>query len=196
MFSLICIWINGCVNTREAGDLRCHHAHNDVTLMHLYNRNPYACKRPLYWHGDQSCVICGPCQWSHTQFAVHCLCCGLANITHILQRYFTHGATSYDCNSTGGTAQRNMGKYIMGHSMHNKTKHNKPIGTFYRPTFMYRIGTSVMFQYIKMWYYQYGTSQCGDKTVTRLSYLHIGISNMSKTSLWIYIESRPWQITV
>ena len=31
MFSLI--WINGWVNTREAGDLRRHHAHYDVTVM-------------------------------------------------------------------------------------------------------------------------------------------------------------------
>ena len=33
MFSLICTWINGCVNNREAGDLRRHHAHYDVILM-------------------------------------------------------------------------------------------------------------------------------------------------------------------
>ena len=33
MFSLICIWINGWVNNREAGDLRRHRAHFDVTVM-------------------------------------------------------------------------------------------------------------------------------------------------------------------
>ena len=33
MFSLICTWINGWVNNGEAGDLRCHHAHYDITLM-------------------------------------------------------------------------------------------------------------------------------------------------------------------
>ena len=33
MFSLICAWINGWVNKREAGDLRCLHAHYDVTVM-------------------------------------------------------------------------------------------------------------------------------------------------------------------
>ena len=33
MFSLICVWINGCVNNREAGDLRRYRAHNDVTVM-------------------------------------------------------------------------------------------------------------------------------------------------------------------
>ena len=33
MFSLICVWINGCVNNGEAGDLRCHRAHYDVIVM-------------------------------------------------------------------------------------------------------------------------------------------------------------------
>ena len=33
MFSLICAWINGWVNRREAGDLRRHRAHYDVTVM-------------------------------------------------------------------------------------------------------------------------------------------------------------------
>ena len=38
MFSLICVRINGWVNRRhdrEAGDLRCHRAHYDVTVMRL-----------------------------------------------------------------------------------------------------------------------------------------------------------------
>ena len=33
MFSLICAWINGCVNIREAGDLRRNRDHYDVTVM-------------------------------------------------------------------------------------------------------------------------------------------------------------------
>ena len=33
MFSLICVWINGSVNNREAGDLRCYGAHYDVIVM-------------------------------------------------------------------------------------------------------------------------------------------------------------------
>ena len=33
MFSLICAWLNGWVNNREAGDLRCHLCHYDVTVM-------------------------------------------------------------------------------------------------------------------------------------------------------------------
>ena len=33
MFSLICVWINGWVNNREAGDLRRYRSHCDVTVM-------------------------------------------------------------------------------------------------------------------------------------------------------------------
>ena len=33
IFSLICVWINGWVNNREAGDLRHHRAYYDVTVM-------------------------------------------------------------------------------------------------------------------------------------------------------------------
>ena len=33
MFSLICTWMNGWVNNREAGDLRQHHAHYGITVM-------------------------------------------------------------------------------------------------------------------------------------------------------------------
>ena len=33
MFSLICVWINGCVNNPESGDLRRYQAHYDVTVM-------------------------------------------------------------------------------------------------------------------------------------------------------------------
>ena len=45
MFSMICAWINGWVNNGEAGHLKCHRAHYDVTVMwsqwyysyHLYS---------------------------------------------------------------------------------------------------------------------------------------------------------------
>ena len=33
MFSLICTWINGWENNREASDLRRHHAHYDTVMM-------------------------------------------------------------------------------------------------------------------------------------------------------------------
>ena len=36
IFSLICVWINGWVNNREAGDLRRYRAHYDVIVMALW----------------------------------------------------------------------------------------------------------------------------------------------------------------
>ena len=44
MFSLICVWINGWVNNREAGDLRCNRGHYDVTVMtqHMVWFNDYS----------------------------------------------------------------------------------------------------------------------------------------------------------
>ena len=37
MFSLIFAWMNGWVNNHDSGDLRCHHAHYDVTVMIVWN---------------------------------------------------------------------------------------------------------------------------------------------------------------
>ena len=44
-FSLICAWINSWVNNREAGDLRRHHAHYDVTVLYLSVHSHDVCIR-------------------------------------------------------------------------------------------------------------------------------------------------------
>ena len=66
MFSLICVWINGWVNNREAGDWRRHRGHYDVNIMvpislHLFcpfaylgpNDDPHHChiyaSQYFYW---------------------------------------------------------------------------------------------------------------------------------------------------
>ena len=66
MFSLICIW----TNNRHAGDLRCHHAHYDVTVM--------------WWRSLQlSCSDAGPIwMWfkgSNRYFSGIILCRGSTN---------------------------------------------------------------------------------------------------------------------
>ena len=51
MFSLICVWINGWVNNRNAGYLRLYRAHYDVTVMnctHLLLWVYYSTKYHLY----------------------------------------------------------------------------------------------------------------------------------------------------
>ena len=50
MFVLIWAWINGWVNNGEAGDLRCHHAHYDVTLMHWLHWKLSLTAISLKWH--------------------------------------------------------------------------------------------------------------------------------------------------
>ena len=65
MFSLICAWINCWINNREAGDLIRHHAHYDVTVIHvrtiwsllaLYHNYMF-----IYLSGnDQDCVSTRP----------------------------------------------------------------------------------------------------------------------------------------
>ena len=55
VFILICVWINGCVNNRETGDLRRYRAHYDVTLMFIACLTAYSdfhprnIKFPHYW---------------------------------------------------------------------------------------------------------------------------------------------------
>ena len=49
MFSLICAWINGWVNAREAGDLRRNRAHYDVNVMFPSHDTSYQITdRPQY----------------------------------------------------------------------------------------------------------------------------------------------------
>ena len=50
MFSLICVWINGWVNNREAGDLRRYRAHYKVTVMHYFGDT----HQKRFWSGRHS----------------------------------------------------------------------------------------------------------------------------------------------
>ena len=45
MFSLIYVWINGWENNREAGDLRCYHAHYDIIVMKI-----------IWWNNEQGMI--------------------------------------------------------------------------------------------------------------------------------------------
>ena len=78
MFSLICAWIHGWVNHREAGDLRRHHAHYGVTVLSWRGRSASIRKERKAWswvNGSLSGLFCrGSVQTDHT---------------HILQGGFT-----------------------------------------------------------------------------------------------------------
>ena len=53
MLSLICVWINGWVNNREAGDLRSYRAaHYDIIVMRCYGMSSGCSSvRPTSWMG-------------------------------------------------------------------------------------------------------------------------------------------------
>ena len=55
MFSFICAWIDGWVNNGEAGGLRRHRAHCDVTLMHHLTSD--------VWNSSQGTVTSVSAYW-------------------------------------------------------------------------------------------------------------------------------------
>ena len=62
MFSLICVWINGWVNNREARDLRRHRGHYDVNVMNQsrfwYLTGPNKLRRPtVYSYSDKILTV-------------------------------------------------------------------------------------------------------------------------------------------
>ena len=62
VFSLICVWINGWVNNREAGELRRYRAHYDVTVMCWgYQSLPPPMQSSLYISFEHDDVI----KWKH-----------------------------------------------------------------------------------------------------------------------------------
>ena len=62
MFSLIWTWTNGCANNQHAGDLRCHHAHYDITVMtsthwSLEQITTWACFNLTHWGRDKMAAV-------------------------------------------------------------------------------------------------------------------------------------------
>ena len=53
MFSLICVWIHDWVNNGEAGDLRRHRGHYDVTVMH---------------HDSCTTILTSLCLWHYVNY--------------------------------------------------------------------------------------------------------------------------------
>ena len=133
MFSLICAWTNGRVNNRDAGDLRRHRAHYDVTVMTF----------PLV-HVPQGSILYQtfvaltvyPKKYAHG-FCFAVLCCGYTLTDFPISTRLTSLALwqSNDCPSASKATLMNMDKYFMWihyerlHN-HNKAKHNKTVCIF------------------------------------------------------------------
>ena len=64
MLSLICAWINGWVNNREAGDLRRYRAHYDVSVLHFHQ-----CVQHVAFHCNLCADISVTGSWSFMVYA-------------------------------------------------------------------------------------------------------------------------------
>ena len=77
MFSLICIWINGWVNNREAGDLRRYRAHYDVTVMLGYaiTINTLRLRQNGYHFADDffKCIFLNVNFWISNNMSLKCV---------------------------------------------------------------------------------------------------------------------------
>ena len=76
MFSLICVWINGWVNNREAGDLRRYRGHYDVILMNQHVS--IGSGDGLVLSRRQATTLCNVVPWyCHALYAVifESICC-------------------------------------------------------------------------------------------------------------------------
>ena len=72
MFSLTYVWINGWVNSGEAGDLRLHHAHYDVTVMFwlvFRSAAPILPWPPFWLWRILSCIQVLWTPWAHQSLA-------------------------------------------------------------------------------------------------------------------------------
>ena len=83
MFSLICVWINGWVNNREAGDLGWYRVHYDISVMcwgcfrSLYSQRgptlaqviPCCLTAPSHYQ-NQCWLIISKVQWQWSQYNV------------------------------------------------------------------------------------------------------------------------------
>ena len=64
VFSLICVWINGWVNTREAGDLRRYRAHYDLTIMWVLFMRSLPRQQFMLVHVGSTSVL-SPRRWAN-----------------------------------------------------------------------------------------------------------------------------------
>ena len=79
MFYLTCACINGWVNSGEAGDLRRHHGHYDLTLMYIKHSDKISCPRVT----STECFLSGMAHFWHT-----CLLLRWAE-THVMIVHFS-----------------------------------------------------------------------------------------------------------
>ena len=127
MFSLICVWINGWVNNREAGDLRRHRGHFDVNVMQPSSNRMDNCWGVLYMYitivdVNMRLRTGSHTYWFHSQglpFFLSSSSTLLVQLWHRLttwtenwlDNYGLHGYANFRLRD--GTLHQNSGKYSM-----------------------------------------------------------------------------------
>ena len=99
LWFFFCVWINGWVNNREAGDLRRYRAHYDVTVMKQSN---WSTANPCtYFPGyivRNSTVYCSPNTKHYIYISVYMYICNIHNAictSEFLKSNTTHEQTIY-----------------------------------------------------------------------------------------------------
>ena len=90
MFSLICVWINGWVNRREASDLRRYRAHYDVIVMLGFVMGGF---HAAWWHKFTRHWSLMLPSWQWGRVMGYFLC--VQNLTKVLHFYFSHSTMIY-----------------------------------------------------------------------------------------------------
>ena len=68
MFYLICAWTNGWVNNQNAGTLRCHHAHYNVTVINCFGGTWTSYSISVYSMGFSLSTSLHLASWQHRIF--------------------------------------------------------------------------------------------------------------------------------
>ena len=89
MFSLICIWINGWVNSGEAGDLRRYRAHYDVSVM---CRTDTSVARLLHSSSQGLYSLSGKTSYRQISWSLEATRLGVINIAPLLNLTGTSAA--------------------------------------------------------------------------------------------------------
>ena len=119
IFSLVFVWINAWVNTREAGDLRRHRTHYDVIVMYIATADRCGWSG-TYWGDliDTWCFLLAPVNWHH-QHGLFSFVPGLIFVSLIildpgcvLSRFATRIAMSW---AQRGLIYRDMYDYALVH---------------------------------------------------------------------------------
>ena len=187
IFSLICVWINGWLNSREAGDLRRYRAHYDVSVMYSSWLAHWSMIKPVCFKSSliqrkayrQNIIWTNGDLFSNKQYR-NIFSTYLKMLINEVYS-FSHARISCGFQNQSSLASFSLHHYqikqhLIGYRYHYISIHTRrhAIQTL-SLLLSIRDGNPPGPRFnIKMQSCQYRKSHCGDKTVVRSSYLHNG----------------------